>query len=233
MTKKLLSVLMAVVLCFGMFAVAVYAEDTTEPEEPETPVEAYVPVEYNIEDILARFEADEDVILMPTDIIRLPGAATDDPDEPEDPEEVTAEEEGEGETAEISSVLIVEYLPGEDAESLQGISKFLDFQGSGYAVRGLQDSTDFVVEKGQQESGATYAIDYENAEGYAFKSWSVTGVYSGKEFNRLVLTANWDKPVLSGWAGFKALMRGYLKTFIDYLTGYLIDLADRIGAYLV
>lgn len=232
MTKKILSVLMTVVLCFGMFAVAVYAEDPVEPETPETP--AYTPVEYKLEDIIARFEADEDVILMPTDTIILPGAETpadpEDPVEPENPDLTGAAEE---ETPAVSSVLIVEYLPGEDAESAQKVTKFLDFQGSGYAVRGLQESTDFVIEGGKQTSGEKYAIDFENANGYAFKSWSVSSVYSGKEFNRLVLVANWDVPVLTGWAGFKAMMNGYIKIVIERIFNYLADLASRIGNFLV
>lgn len=227
MTKKLLSIFMALVMCCGVFAVAAHAEDTTEPEVPETP--AYTPVEYKIEDIIAALQAGDDVYFQPTDIILLPISA-EEPDDPEEPVEAADDTD----TPAVSDVLIVEYLPGTDAASQsKGVTKFLDFQSTNYTVRAVGESTDFVLESGTQKSGRSYSIDFEHSAGYAFKSWRVDNAYSGKEFNRIVLTAQWDVPTYHGWQGFKAMMADYAKTFIDYLINYLADLMQRITSFFV
>lgn len=225
MLKKIIAVLMAAVLALGILTVAVSAEETEEP--------AYTPVTYSILDILDTVEAGGDFYLNPTDIIELPVKAADpaEPDEPAAAEEEPPVEEPTDEKDAYANILIVEYLPGDDATSPNKITKFSDLKQSGYAIKGSGDYTDFAYENVTRKTN--YFIDYKHPEGYAFKRWRVTSVYSGKEFSRLILEAEWDVPVLTGWAGFMAMRRANIKLVIDYIIQYLIGLFNRIAAFLV
>ena len=215
MMKKILAVLMAAMFAFGMLTVAVCAEDA--PEEPE-----YVPVEHKIEAIVQAIESGKDYYLMPTDTIVLP--VQEDTEEPTD-------EPAAAEDAAYANVLIVEYLPGEGAESTNKMTKFTDMQKSGYAVKAIGDYTDFAY-KGITRN-TNFSIDYQNTEGYTFKQWKVTSVYSGKEFSRVTVEAEWNKPVLTGLAGYMALRRAYIKTFIDAVIEYITGMLNRLSGFLV
>ncbi len=225
MMKKILASLMAVLLAFGAFAFIV-AADGEAPETPEEP--AYTPVEYQIVDLVAAVEEKGDVYLQPTDVILLPDAPKDDAEETEETAEPT-DGTATAETAE--AVLIVEYLPGKGAASGNGNTRYVDFKGTGYAIRALGDYTDFAYK--ETERRTNYAIDYENENGYAFKQWKIQSIYSGKEFSRIVLVAEWEEPVLTGWAGYKTMMRGYIKTVIDYIIAFLNDWLLQLGSFLV
>ncbi|MGN0636670.1 MAG: hypothetical protein ACI4I5_10660 [Acutalibacteraceae bacterium] len=216
MLKKILAILMASVLALGIFTVGASAEDAVE--EP-----AYTPVEYKIEDLVAAIEAKQDTYLNPADIILLPEQQQ---EEPETPEELIAQAE-----ADISPVLIVEYQAGTDASSGNSVEKFVDYSGSGYAVRALGDYPQYAYVNGARKTNLM--IDYASDLGYGFKQWKVTSVYSGTEFNRVILEAEWDVPPLTGWEGYKTMMRGYIKTVIDYVINYLAELFARIGSFLV
>ena len=218
MLKKILAVLMAAVLALGVLGVAVSAEDA--PTEPE-----YVPVEHKIEAIVEAIESGDDYYLMPTDTIVLPVPAAEE-------ETPVAQEDGEtpAEPA-MADILIVEYFAGDDAVSGKNMTKFVDMQKSGYAVKGIGDYTDFAYEGITRNKN--YAIDFQSNGGYAFKRWRVTSIYSGKEFSRLTVEAEWETPTLGGWAGFMALRRAYIKTFIDYMIEYLSGLLSRIAMFLV
>ena len=229
MTKKILAVLMAAVMMLGVFAIAAFAEDEEEP--------AYASVEYKIEDLVAAVEKGEDVFLNPTDVIVLPvkeQTPVEDPVTPADgtvaqpvgdePETPAADENA------ISAVLIVEYLPGKDAESGNENTKFVDYDGNGYAVKGMGDYTDYAYKSTERREN--YAIDYVNANEYAFKTWKIDSIYSGKEFNRIVLVAQWDEPVLTGWAGFMTMYRGYVKTVIDYIIQFLQDWFTQLALFI-
>ncbi|MBQ7541728.1 MAG: hypothetical protein IJT44_05500 [Clostridia bacterium] len=221
MTKKILALFMAALLALSVFALAVYAEE----EEP-----AYTPVEYQIADLVAAFEDGEDVFLQPTDVILLgekPQA-----EEPDEPVEA-AEEEPEVPAADanaISSVLIVEYLPGKDAASTNENTKYVDYDGSGYAIQAIGGNTDYAYKNNERREN--YAIDYQNENEYAFVQWKIVGIYSGKEFNRIVLEAQWNEPALTGWAGFMAMRRAYLKTIIDYVIKFLQDWFSQLGQFI-
>ena len=215
MTKRILAVLMAALLACSVFALAASAED----EKP-----AYVPVEYKIADLVAAVEDGEDVFLNPADIIVLPEAQ-------QTAEGETADAEPAADADAVSSVLIVEYLPGKDAVSGNGNTKFVDYDGNGYAIRGLGEYTDYAYKSTERREH--YAIDYENENGYAFVQWKIDGIYSGKEFNRIVLQAQWEEPVLTGWAGFQTMFRGYVKTVIDYIIQFLNDWLLQLGDFMV
>jgi hypothetical protein len=220
MMKKILASLMAVLMAFGVCTIIAAAE---EPETPEAP--AYTPVEYQIADLVAAAEGKGDVYLQPTDVILLPEAEQETPaEETPDPAAGTAEPAA-------KAVLIVEYLPGKDAVSGNENTRYVDYDGSGYAICALGDYTDYAF-KGT-ERRENYAIDYVNENEYAFKQWKVKSIYSGKEFSRIVLVAEWDEPALTGWAGYKTLMRGYIKTVIDYIIEYLKEWFAELGAFLV
>ena len=214
--KKILAVLMAALFAFGILTVAVSAE-----EAPEAP--AYVPVEHKIEAIVAAIESGDDYYLMPTDTIVLPVPAQEEPTQ----DEPSAAADG----AVVANALIVEYLPGDGAESFNGMTKFTEMQKSGYAVKGIGDYTDFAYKGGVRNTD--FAIDYQTAEGYTFKQWKVTSVYSGKEFSRVTVEAEWNAPVLTGWAGWQALRRSYIKTFIDTLFAYITGVLNRLAGFLV
>ena len=128
-------------------------------------------------------------------------------------------------------VLIVEYFPGNGAQSAAGKTKFADMQKSGYAVKGIGEYTDYAYENITRDTG--YAIDFRNEEGYAFKQWKVTSIYVGETFSKITVEAEWDEPVLSGWAGYLAMKRAYIKMFIDYLIEYLTGLFDRLSNFLI
>ena len=213
MLKKILAILMASVLALGIFTVGASAEDAAE--EP-----AYAPVEYKIEDLVAAIDAKQDTYLNPTDIILLPEQPQEDPQEP------VAQAE-----AAVSAVLIVEYCAGADASSGNKVEKFVDYSGSGYAVCALGDYPQYAYINGARQTNLM--IDYASDLGYGFKQWKVTSVYSGTEFNRVILEAEWDIPPLTGWEGYKTMMRGYIKTVIDYVINYLAELFARIGSFLV
>lgn len=217
--KKILAILMASILALGVLTVAVSAE-----EELITP--AYEAQTYDIADIVALVDEGEDVYLNPTDIIMIADAE-------EDPSVEPAEEgeEPEGPEATISDVLIVEYLADDTAISGNNVEKFADYQGNEYAVKGIGDYTDYAYQGGQRKTD--FAIDFESVNGYAFKSWKVKSVYSGKEFNRVILVAEWDVPALSGWSGFLSMFHGYAKMVIDYIINYLSDLFTRLGEFFV
>jgi hypothetical protein len=200
---------------FGILSVAVSAE-----EAPETP--AYEPKEHKIEAIVAAIESGKEYYLMPTDTIVLPVQSADDTDEP------TAAADGE---ATVADTLIVDYLPGDGAESTNKMTKFTDMQKSGYAVKDIGDYTDFAFEGAVRNTN--YAIDYQSIDGYTFKQWKVTSVYSGKEFSRVTVEAEWNAPVLSGWAGWQTMRKAYIKTFIDTLFAYITGLLNRISSFLV
>ena len=213
--KKILAVLMAVLFAFGVMTVAVSAE-----EEPETP--AYTPVEHKIEAIVEAIESGEEYYLMPTDTIVLPVQKAEEPTE-----EPAAAEDG----AAVADALIVEYLPGDGATSINSMSKFADMQKSGYAVKDIGDYTDYAYKGAVRNTN--YAIDFQNDEGYTFKQWKVTSVYSGKEFSRVTVEAEWNAPVLGGWAGWVAMRRAYIKTFIDTVIAYITGVLNRIAGFLV
>lgn len=218
MLKKTLAILMASILALGIFSVGASAEG--EAQEP-----AYIPTEYKIEDLVAAVEAKQDLFLNPTDTIVLP----EQPQEPDDAEPV-APLSAQADAA-VSPVLIVEYYAGTDAASGNKVDKFVDYSESGYAVRALGDYPDYAYVNGARQKNLM--IDYASDLGYGFKSWKVTSVYSGAEFNRVVLEAQWDVPALTGWEGYKTMMRGYIKTVIDYIINYLAELFARIGSFLV
>lgn len=226
MLKKILSVLMAVVLTMGVLAVAVSAEDVTEPAEP-----AYVSVEHQIEAIAQAIEEGHDYYLNPTDTIVLslasPAAPTEDPETTEEP----ADPEPTQEQPIAGDVLIVEYFPGEDAVSPAGKTKMSDLEKSGYAVKAIGEYTDYGYQDGVRETNCV--IDFQNNNGYAFRQWKVTSVYVGSNFSKITVEAEWDAPALSGWAGFQTMMRSYVKMYIDYLIEYLTGLFDRISNFLI
>lgn len=225
MMKKILASFMAVLLAFGALVFVVAAEE--QPTEPEKP--AYTPVEYQIADLVAAAGGKDDVYLQPTDIILLPEApAQEKPAEEETPGETPAEDPA---NEPAKAVLIVEYLPGKDAVSGNENTLYADYDGSGYAIRAIGDYTDFAY-KGK-ERRTNYAIDYANENEYAFKQWKVKSIYSGKEFSRIVLEAEWEEPVLTGWAGYKTMMRGYIKTIVDYILAYLMEWFQQLGEFLV
>ena len=214
--KKILAVLMAVLFAFGMMTVAVSAED--EPEQP-----AYTPVEHKIEAIVEAIESGEEYYLMPTDTIVLPVQKAEEPT-PEEP--AAAEDSGA-----VTDALIVEYLPGDGAVSNNGMSKYADMRKSGYAVKEIGEYTDYAYKGAVRNT--QYAIDFQNEQGYSFKRWRVTSAYSGKEFSRLTVEAEWDAPVPSGWAGWMSMFRTYLKTFIDSVIAYITGVLNRIAGFLV
>ena len=218
MLKKILAVMMAALFAFGILTVAVSAEDA--PEEP-----AYTPVEHKIEAIVSALENGDDYYLQPTDTIVLPVTAPAEGETPENSEAAVQDENA------YADILIVEYLPGSGAESPNGMTKYTDMQKSGYAVKEIGEYTDFAYKGITRDTN--YSIDYQNTEGYTFKQWKVTSVYFGKEFSRVTVEAEWNAPVLSGWAGYMALRRAYIKTFIDTLLAYLTGLLDRIAGFLV
>jgi len=226
MMKKILASLMAVLMTFGMLTVIVAAADDPAPTEPETP--AYTPVEYQIADLVARAEAGEDVYLQPTDVILLEKAApVDEPQEPTEPEVTPAADADEPDAA----VLVVEYLPGNGGiASDKGLTRFVDFDESGYAIRAIGDYTDYSYKGTERQTNN--AIDYANENGYAFKQWKVQSVYSGPEFSKIVLEADWEVPALSGWEGFKTMMRGYIKQIIDYIIEYLKEWLAQLGDFI-
>ena len=231
MMKKILASLMAVLLCFGalVFVVAA-AEEPTEPEKP-----AYTPVEYKIEDLVAAVNAKKgvfrqptDVFLQPTDVIVLPEAPAAGPEttETEEPADGTVTEEP------AQAVLVVEYLPGNGGiPSDKGLDRFVDYAGTGYAIRALGDYTDYSFKETERQT--SNAIDFVNENEYAFKQWKIKSIYTGKEFSRIVLEADWEQPVLTGWAGYQTMMRGYIKTIIDYILQYLQDWFLQLGDFLV
>ena len=211
MLKKTLAILMAAILALGIFSVGVFAEDLEEPE--------YTPATYTIEQIVAAVEGKKELILHPTDIIVLP-------------EQEGEEGEGIDPAADVSAILIVEYYAGKDAFSPNGATQFMDYAKSGYAVCDLGDYPNYAMVAGSRKTD--YPIDYESVNEYAFtKEWKVTSAYSGKEFNRVTLEAVWEVPVLTGWAGYKTMLRGYIKTIIDYVISYLAGVFTRIGDFLV
>ena len=229
MMKKVLASLLAVLMAFGVLMVAAAAEDVTEPAEPETP--AYTPVEYQIADLVSAVEGKKAVYLQPTDKILLPEAP-----KTEETEETTDDAEGTPAgtvTAETpEAVLIVEYLPGKGGiMSDKGLSRFVDFDGSGYAIRAIGDETDYSYKDTERQ--ADNAIDFENENGYAFKQWKIKSIYSGPEFSRIVLEAEWEEPVLTGWAGYKTMMRGYIKQIIDYIIAYLQEWFAELSTFFV
>ncbi|MBQ3150840.1 MAG: hypothetical protein IJB86_06310 [Clostridia bacterium] len=230
MFKKILSFVLATIMALGVVTVTASAEDVSEP----TTEEAYVSVEHKIEDIIAAIEAGESYYINPTDTIIL----VEKDEEEETTEAVDAAEETEEETTtapSISEILIVEYTTdfndGSESASAAGYTKFTDYDASGYAVLELGKRTDYAF-KGAVRS-TNIAIDFKSGLDYAFKAWRVTSVYSGKEFNRVTLVAEWEIPALTGWQGFLELFRGYMKTYIDALTEYLADLFKRIAAFFV
>lgn len=228
MTKKILASLMAALLAFGVFAFVVAAE---EPETPE-----YTGTEYQIVDLIAAVEEEGDVYLQPADVIRLAQAPAEDPQTPEDPaateDQPTADDPQTPADEPAEAVLIVEYLPGVGGiPSDNGNTRFVDYDGDGYAIRGLGEYTDYAYKATERRTG--YAIDFVNEKGYAFKQWKIQSIYSGKEFNRIVLEAEWEEPVLSGWDGFTTMMRSYIKTIIDYVIQFLSDWFLQLGDFLV
>ena len=226
MMKKILASLLAVLTAFGMLMVVAAAEDVTEPAEPETP--AYTSVEYQITDLVAAVEKGGDVYLQPTDKILLPEAPkADEPEEADDAEEMPDGTVGEAPAA----VLIVEYLPGNGGiPSEKGLTRFVDYAESGYAICAPGDYTDYSYKDTERQTNN--AIDFVNENEYAFKQWKIQSIYSGKEFSRIVLVADWEVPALTGWAGFKTMMRGYIKTIIDYIIAYLNEWLAQLGDFI-
>ncbi len=226
MMKKILASLLALLMAFGLLTVAAAAEDGAEPVEPAEPV--YESVTYKIEDLVAAFEGDDDVYLQPTDVILLPEAAQ------ADEQETDGGTPLEGDVTEASkAVLIVEYLPGGkegEVVSENKVSKFADYDGSGYAICGIGDETDFAYTATGRSDG--YRIDYKNENEFAFKQWKIVSIYSGSEFSRIVLEAEWEEPALTGWAGFKTMMRNYIKKIIDYIIEYLKEWLSQLGDFI-
>ena len=223
MFKKIFSFVLATILVFGTVTVSAYAEDVTEPAIEE---DVYIPVAHNIADIVAEFEDGESYYINPTDTILL--YATEEPEEGETEEEET-------EAPAYSEVLIVEYVTdfndGSESVSAGGYTKFVEYTQSGYEVLGIGQRTQYAMKGNTKESNKP--IDFESGEGYTFSGWRVKAVYSGKEFNRVTLVAEWEAPELHGWEGFLELFRGYMKILIDAVTAYLGDLFTRIGAFFV
>lgn len=209
MMKKILAVLLAVICAFGMLTVMVAAEEIEEP--------TYEPKVVKIADIIADFEAGKTVTLLPTDIIILGDAL---PEEGAEPEETG-----------ISDVLIVEYVADATAQSENKVSKFADYAETGYAVCGIGDYPTFAYIDGVRKEN--YSIDFASVNEYAFKQWKVKTIYSGKEFNRVTLVAEWEVPELHGWAGFMELYHGYVKTVIDRILEYFIDFFRRLGEFFI
>ena len=232
MLKKIFAFVLATILAFGVVTVSASAEDVSEP----TTEEVYVPVEHKIADIITTIDAGESYYINATDIILL--YETEEEEETTDAVEPSEGEEGETEdttTPAYSDILIVEYVTdfndGSESVSAAGYTKFIDYDESGYEVLSIGKRTDYAM-KGSARSN-NIAIDFQSGLGYAFKGWRVQAVYSGKEFNRVTLVAEWDIPELKGWAGFMELFRGYMKTWIDAFTEYLADLFKRIAAFFV
>ena len=49
----------------------------------------------------------------------------------------------------------------------------------------------------------------------------------------MTVEAEWNKPVLTGWAGYMALRRAYIKTFIDAVIEYITGMLNRLSGFLV
>lgn len=226
MMKKLLASLLAVLMAFGVLMVAAAAEDVSEPAEPEEP--AYTPVEYQIADLVAAAGGKKPVYLQPTDKILLPEAPKAD-DAEETDEETPA---GTVVTEEPEAVLIVEYLPGNGGlPSEKGLVRFADYDVSGYAIRAWGEETKYSYKGTERQTGN--AIDFVNENEYAFKQWKIKSIYTGPEFSRIVLEAVWEEPVLTGWAGYMTMMRGYIKQIIDYIIAYLQEWFAELSAFFV
>ena len=230
MTKRILAAFLAVLMAFGALVFVVAAADEPEkPEEPEKP--AYTPVEYQISDLIDA-AGKKNVYLQPTDIILLPGA----------PKPSDAGEEAEGETpaetedaeAAQGNLLIVEYLPGEGIPSEKAYIRFVDYGSSGYAIHAIGDNTDYAYTASARASGVgTFMIDYTHKKEYPFKQWRIRSIYSDKKFSRIVLEADWEQPTLVGWEGYKTLIRGYLKTIIEYFKAYLEEWFTLLSNFMV
>lgn len=231
MFKKIFSFVLATILVFGTVTVTASAEDVSEPA-----TDAYVSVEHKLADIVAAIESGESYYINPTDTIVL--YETEDEDTTDAVEPAEGEDDGTGTEAETpanSDILIVEYTTdfndGSESVSAAGYTKFVDYDATGYEVLSVGMRTDFAM-KGSAKS-KNIAIDFQSGLGYAFKGWRVKAVYSGKEFNRVTLVAEWEIPPLEGWQGFLELFRGYMKILIDNITAYFSDLFARIGAFFV
>ncbi len=226
MLKKIFSFVLATILVFGTVTVTASAEDASEPA-----TDAYTPVAHKIADIVATIEEGESYYINPTDTIVLYETEDEETTDAVDP----ADEEGTTEAPAYSDILIVEYITdfndGSESVSAAGYTKFVDYDASGYEVLTVGMRTEFAM-KGSAKS-KNIAIDFQSGLGYAFKGWRVKAVYSGKEFNRVTLVAEWEIPPLEGWQGFLELFRGYMKILIDNITAYFSDLFARIGAFFV
>ena len=161
---------------------------------------------HKMSDIKSAFKAGEEYLIQPGDTVELDGTA--------------------------SQILIVDYLTnykdGSKSVSDGGYDFFRDNnKTTGYAVKAIGDETiyaDNVDNTGRE-------IDFSNPYSYEFKGWKVTYAYSESNFNQINLTATWEIPVLEGWEGFLVMIRSYLRTFIDYLFAYIVDLSKRMVDY--
>ena len=215
MFKKIFSFVLATILVFGTVTVSAYAEDVTEPTTEE---DVYTPVAHKIADIVAEFEDGESYYINPTDTILL-----------------YENEEGETEEAAYSEVLIIEYVTdfadGSESVSAAGYTKFVEYTQSGYKVLEIGKRTQYAMKGNTKDQNMP--IDFESGSGYTFNGWRVKAVYSGKEFNRVTLVAEWEAPELHGWEGFLELFRSYMKILIDAIIAYMGDLFTRIGEFFV
>jgi len=207
MTKKILSLFLALLIALGVFGIAASAEDVSEPvteDVSEPQVEGTV---HKMSEILAAFKADETYMVQPGDIIELDDTA--------------------------SEVLIVDYFTdnkdGSKSVSNGNYKFFRDNnQTTGYTIKAIGEETSYA----EVPDNTGREIDFSNPFEYAFKGWKVTYAYSESNFNQIKFTAVWEIPVLEGWEGFLAMARSYLKTIIDYLFVYFTDMSKRIAEYL-
>ncbi|MCL2507873.1 MAG: hypothetical protein FWF05_01715 [Oscillospiraceae bacterium] len=187
MTKKIISAFFAALMVFSFFTVAVQAEDTVETADA-----------IKISDLKAAYEAGEQTVLQPGDIIEV------DNDD--------------------SGILFFEYALPAKADKAETFSPgeytyFRDTnQQTGYVVKEIGVGRTTTSNK----SGSTNVlIDFANKKEYDFEGWTVVFVYSESNYNEIRVIPTWQIPVLDGWAGFMEMFRDYMKMIIDFFNDYL------------
>ena len=197
MTKKFISVFLAVLMSLSVFSVAAFAEEATESATGAT---------YKISELLAAFAADTKLVIKPGDTIEIDN--------------------------DTSEILIFDYetdgKDGSNSASAAGYKFFRDNdQRTGYTVKAIGETTTFA----DAVDNTNKPIDFANPSEYEFAGWTVKYVYSQSNYNKVIVVATWDIPQLTGWAGFMAMFRGYMKTLVDLLAGFVPKLLEKIKDY--